>query len=67
MREEWERLQEAGRGSVEPTACHPYAGDGERRPRSKRGRALAQGARGRAGPETGRWPSQVRKTFFFYK
>jgi hypothetical protein len=37
MREERERLQEAGHGSVEPMACHSYADDGERRPRSGRG------------------------------
>jgi hypothetical protein len=83
MREERERLQEAGRGSVEPTTCHPYAGDGERRPRDGRmlplsGVARMRGRRQRqartraglawsAGPETRRRPVKPEKFVFFYK
>jgi hypothetical protein len=53
MREQRERLQEAGRGSVEPTACHLYAGDGERRPRGGRMLPRSSVARARAKAEVG--------------
>jgi hypothetical protein len=59
MREEREQLQDTGRGPVEPTACHPYTGDGERRPRDGRrlplsGVARVEMATGTQNPSTRR-------------